>query len=478
VNKLTIELKKLNLVIKFKLIGIYLLLAFLNSAFAQINIRVVSLPENTPVNSNLFISGNFNNWVANDSSYRLEKIAYGNYSIQLPLRDKPYEFKFNLGSWDCSEMAANGADFNNRKIVALHDTTIDFKIERWNSTTCIASSKKVKSYFVFSDNFPMNEQIKTRRIWIYLPPDYYQQPNKRYPVIYMHDGQNLFCDSTSKNGEWEVDETLNELFEKGDNGAIVVGIDNDENERYDEYLPWLNKELGGGKTDEYLTFITKRLKPTIDLLYRTQADRSHTAMMGSSLGALATLYAAIKNDSVFSKFGVLSPVLWIADSIYSLPRKTMHTRNSKVYLLSGVLESSSQVQETYNMRDSLLKNGFSKFELQCEIKNDGTHSEWFWKREFAEAYRWLFANQPAEENKKTVAPVEIDSTQVKNKLRIHVNDTNSNMYIEIKNENGRSILKRKLKTDQEIDLRNFRKGIYTIQINNSAFKSSTIFVKK
>lgn len=477
-NKLTIELKKLDFVIKFKLSGIFLLLAFLNSSFAQISIRVVSLPENTPANGNLYISGNFNNWSANDSNYRLQKEAYGNYSIQLPLSDKPYEFKFTLGSWECSEMSANGADFNKRNLVALHDTTVDYKIERWNSTTCIASLKKEKSYFVFSDNFPMNEQKKTRRIWLYLPPDYYQQPTKRYPVIYMHDGQNLFCDSTAKNGEWEVDETLNALFEKGDNGVIVVGIDNDDTERYDEYLPWQNKELGGGKTDEYLTFISKRLKPTIDLLYRTETDRLNTAMMGSSLGALTTLYAALKNDSIFSKFGILSPVLWIADSIYSLPRKTLHTRSSKLYLLSGVLESSSQVQETYNMRDSLLKNGFNRFELQCEIKNDGTHSEWFWKREFAEAYRWLFANQPAEEIVKTVSPVEIDSTHVKNKLRIHVNNSYTDLYMEIKNENGRSIMKRKLKTDQEIDLRNFRKGIYTIQINNSAFKSSTIFVKK
>ncbi|MBK9672920.1 MAG: T9SS type A sorting domain-containing protein [Bacteroidetes bacterium] len=161
-----------------------------------------------------------------------------------------------------------------------------------------------------------------------------------------------------------------------------------------------------------------------------------------------------------------------------MPRNSVHTRSSKLYLLSGVLESSSQVQETYNMRDSLLKNGFNKFELQCEIKNDGTHSEWFWKREFADAYRWLFAPPTAEELKKSVAPFSIDSTQVKNKLLIHVNDANSGMYMEIKNANGRTILKRKLKTDQEIDLRNFRKGIYTIQINNSAFKSSTIFVKK
>lgn len=477
-NKLTFELKKLDSFIKIKLTGILLLVTLLNSVTAQISIRIVSLPENTPANSNLFISGNFNNWMANDSIYRLRKEAYGIYSIQLPLRNKPYEFKFTLGNWECSEMAANGADISNRMLVAMRDTTIDFKIDRWNSTNCIASSKKDNSYFVFSDNFPMNEQKKTRRIWLYLPPDYYQEPTKRYPVIYMHDGQNLFCDSTAKNGEWEVDETLNELFEKGDKGVIVVGIDNAEAERYDEYLPWQNKELGGGETDEYLTFITKRLKPTIDLLYRTQSDRSNTAMMGSSLGALATLYTALKKDSIFSKFGIFSPVLWIADSIYSLPRNSVHTRSSKLYLLSGVLESSSQVQETYNMRDSLLKNGFYKFELQCEIKNDGTHSEWFWKREFADAYRWLFAPPTAEELKKSVAPFSIDSTQVKNKLFIHVNDANSGMYMEIKNANGRTILKRKLKTDQEIDLRNFRKGIYTIQINNSAFKSSTIFVKK
>ena len=146
-------------------------------------------------------------------------------------------------------------------------------------------------------------------IWLYLPPDY-ATSTKRYPVIYMQDGQNLFDNKTSFSGEWEVDETLNKLHSEGDYGAIVVGIDNGGNKRLDEYSPWKNSSYGGGEGDAYIDFIVQSLKPYIDTNYRTLSAPEYTCIFGSSLGALIATYAAIKYPGIFGKAGAFSPAYW------------------------------------------------------------------------------------------------------------------------------------------------------------------------
>ena len=125
----------------------------------------------------------------------------------------------------------------------------------------------------------------SHKIWVYLPPNY-DQSSKKYPVIYMHDGQNLFDNATSYIGEWEVDETLNELFNKTGKGFIVVGIENGGEERINEYTPWKNEKYGGGKGEIYIDFLVNTLKPYIDVTYRTKPQQKHTGLIGSSLGGL------------------------------------------------------------------------------------------------------------------------------------------------------------------------------------------------
>src|SRR4051812_3687009 len=119
-----------------------------------------------------------------------------------------------------------------------------------------------------------------RDILIYLPPDY-DTEIQSYPVIYMHDGQNLFDASTSYAGEWQVDETMEELSRSG-YPAIVVGISNAGEQRIDEYSPFVDDQHGGGRGDAYLAFVVETLKPQIDELYRTLPDRAHTGILGAS----------------------------------------------------------------------------------------------------------------------------------------------------------------------------------------------------
>src|SRR5512139_2503958 len=128
----------------------------------------------------------------------------------------------------------------------------------------------------------------TRDIHVYLPPSY-RASGRHYPVVYMHDGQNLFDPETSFSGEWGVDETLERLGPEGVE-TIVVAIPNMGGARCDEYSPWTDPRAGGGRGDAYLAFIVETLKPRIDLKFRTRREREHTGIMGSSMGGLISLY--------------------------------------------------------------------------------------------------------------------------------------------------------------------------------------------
>lgn len=464
----------------------YILLLFLLFSlvsFAQVTLKIVKVPDNTPENAEIFIAGNFNNWSPNDTAFRLTQNYKGQYFIDLPTKPENYEFKFTLGSWNSTEMSVGGGDISNRKLFGGKDTVVSFTIENWKSLGTDARHIAAPQAFVLSDNFPMNKLNKTRRVWVYLPQDYSASANKRYPVLYMQDGQNLFSASTAANGEWEVDETLSELEKKENAGVIIVAIDNGGAERIDEYSPWNNPEYGGGKGKEYLDFIAYSLKPCIDMLYRTKPDRLHTGIMGSSLGALVSLYAAFKYEQVFSKFGIFSPSLWLSDSIYMLPKTTCHKYPSKIYLMSGILESATQAQETYNMRDTLLKHGFAKEEVRCEIKNDGTHSEWFWKREFAECYNWLFeeeknGNEPIAASKLLTQDFELELSNNYNALAIHSIGLSGRSLLVIKNESGRVYVQKHIGDNANINLSKFRKGTYTVALSNGNFKGAKTIEKK
>ena len=153
--------------------------------------------------------------------------------------------------------------------------------------------------------FPAPELGGTRRLWLYLPPGY-DTSDRRYPVLYMHDGQNLFDVATSFAGEWEVDESLDALVREGRlPGLIVVGIDNAGDARLDEYSPWRDRQLGkGGRGDAYAAFLIRTLKPHVDRTWRTLPDAAHTGIAGSSMGGLISLYAGLRHPEVFGRIGV------------------------------------------------------------------------------------------------------------------------------------------------------------------------------
>lgn len=229
----------------------------------------------------------------------------------------------------------------------------------------------------------------SHKVWIYLPPNY-DKTSKKYPVIYMHDAQNLFDAATSYAGEWEVDETLNKLYEKTGKGFIVVGIENGGEERINEYTPWKNKKYGGGKGEFYVDFIAKTLKPYIDDNYRTKKQQKHTGLIGSSLGGLISYYGGLQYPKTFGKIGALSTSFWYSEKVVDFAKEKGNLKNVKLFLLVGGKEGDDTDKDTQKMGKLLLKTGFKPKNLKTKINPEGKHNEAFWSNEFLEVVTWLY----------------------------------------------------------------------------------------
>lgn len=377
----------------------------LSQVFGQLTINL-AVPEGTPLADTVYVAGTFNNWNPRDINWRLSRLVNGSYQITFPTTVRgSIQYKFTRGSWATVEASGTGADVPNRSMTIPPTGTISqsLTVVRWKDVLVWPSpnSSAQPNVSILSNNFLMPQLNRSRRIWLYLPPDY-ASTQRRYPVLYMHDGQNLFDNVTSFSGEWRVDETLNALHAQGDSGAIVVGIENGGATRMAEYNPWVNAQYGGGEGDEYLDFIVQSLKPYIDANYRTQADAGHTGLIGSSMGGLISFYGGMRNPEVFGRIGALSSALWVAPQLYTYVSGTNQSLRAgqRIHMLIGGREGNAPagyanpyVQDQQRMARTLSSAGFSIDSLgQVDTATvlDGQHAEWFWAREFGQIYRWLF----------------------------------------------------------------------------------------
>lgn len=259
---------------------------------------------------------------------------------------------------------------------------------------------------VLEHEFTIPDLNKPRLIRIYLPPDY-EISERHYPVLYMHDAQNLFDDFTSYAGEWGVDETLNELFDKQAFGLIVVGIDNGGGRRMNELSPWPNEEFGEAEGRQYLGFLIDEVKPFIDQNYRTLPDQKNTAIMGSSMGGLISHYAIFEYPQVFSRAGIFSPSYWVSEEVYAFSRPGKLADNARLYILMGGREGRNAVRNMEKMTSRLLNDGMSENRLKSIVVPEGEHNETFWRASFAAAIIWLFEDAQNEPGR-TVAEQPAD----------------------------------------------------------------------
>jgi len=241
---------------------------------------------------------------------------------------------------------------------------------------------------VLEQKFEINGLNRERQIRIYLPQDYYESDQK-FPVVYMHDGQNLFDDSTSYAVEWGVDERLNQLAVTSAFKLIVVGIDHGDEKRLDEMSIWESRGNGKAEGEEYLKFIVNQVKPFIDSTYRTLPDRDKTTIIGSSMGGFISLYAIYRYPEVFGKAGIFSATLY-TDMIYNFTLNNPIPKDSRLFLLVGGNEGDMK-NKTEKMYRSILKSRHPPENLNLIIDPKMDHNEILWSKQFIPSIRWLYS---------------------------------------------------------------------------------------
>ena len=259
-----------------------------------------------------------------------------------------------------------------------------------------------KNYFVLDNNYYMPQLDRSRKVSIYLPPDY-ENESINYPVLYIHDGQAVFDTEDYEYEEWEVDDTLDRLHQEIGLSLIVVAIDyNSEGyERLNEYSPWVNTgerfdfvDGLGGLGDEYIEFIVENLKPYIDQHYRTLSSGDNTIILGSSMGGLISCYAGLRYPDVFGNVGIYSPSFWFSEGgIFDLATTNVSLLgDNKFYFLAGGSESSTIRQDMQKMVNVFMLNGISKKNIANVVVPNGTHEEYLWREGFEETIRWFVGN--------------------------------------------------------------------------------------
>lgn len=253
---------------------------------------------------------------------------------------------------------------------------------------------------------------KSRRIRVLLPKDYYMHPEEIYPVVYMHDGQNVFHSRESYSGySWKLIPTIknNPNLPK----MIIVAIDNSGINRLDEYAPWpfdidtssefqFEHRMGM----EYGEWLVKAVKPFIDGNYRTRSEREHTLLVGSSLGGLITAYMGSAYPDVFGSLGVFSLASWLSEGAFLsfIERHPLHPE-TKVYIQVGTEEGNDTDKELTDKKVSqayidsslyyyqtLIRTGHSMNQIWLRILANETHFEKYWADHFGEYLLFSFSD--------------------------------------------------------------------------------------
>ncbi len=227
---------------------------------------------------------------------------------------------------------------------------------------------------------------RQRAIRVLLPRNYWKDTSRRFPVIYLTDGQNLFNPSTAAFRHWKLREFMARQPLKRQ--AILVGIDHGGIDRGHEYAPF-SRGKNGGQGDAFLQFMVHTLKPFIDQQYRTWSHREATGMVGSSLGGLITFYAGMQYSHVFGKIGALSPSFWFNPQVLGLAGKSPQHK-SQIYVCGSKTETRSMLPMLEKTYWALKNNGYNDGQIRIIARDRGRHAETFWAREFKPMYEWLF----------------------------------------------------------------------------------------
>ncbi|MGZ3881575.1 MAG: alpha/beta hydrolase [Flavisolibacter sp.] len=363
-----------------------LFISLLALAQYKVSFVIKDLPSYHMSTNKIYLVGSFNNWNPQDDKLQLKTIG-GKPGITIELQKGMYEYKFTEGGWENVETAEKGVPIGNRRITVESDTIVNVEIEEWadHFPKKDKHSTASRNVHIVDQSFYIPQLDRHRRVWIYLPEGY-DGAKKKYPVLYMHDGQNVFDEVTSAFGEWGVDETLDTVSSQ-QKQLIVVAIDNGGDTRMNEYSPYDMEKYGKGEGDQYVDFLVQTLKPYIDKHYRTLKDEKNTFIAGSSMGGLISFYAILKYPKVFGAAGVFSPSFWIAPQLKHIDAEKAKKVKGKIYFYAGQQEGDTMVPDMLNVFEQMRER--SKAQMKTVIRAEGKHNEPSWRKEFPLFYKWI-----------------------------------------------------------------------------------------
>lgn len=353
-------------------------------ANAQYKVRFIinKFPTYHLASNSVYLVGNFNNWNPKDAKLRL-----ANGGITIELKKGMYEYKFTRGSWEEVESGDGGMPTQNHLLTVESDTTIHVDIDHWADQFPKKSKESTasKNVQILDTAFYIPQLNRHRRVWVYLPESY-SKSRKKYPVMYMHDGQNLFDNATAAYGEWGVDEALDTLS-KEHGEVIVVAVDHGMEKRINEYSPFDMEKYGKGEGDAYVDFLVQTLMPYINRNYRTKKNAKYTGVAGSSMGGLISFYAILKYPNKFGVAGVFSPAFWIVPQLKELAIKRACKLKGRIYFYAGMQEGETMVPDMLSIFEEVHK--CSKAKIETVVRAEGRHSEQTWRQEFPLFYKWM-----------------------------------------------------------------------------------------
>jgi len=357
-----------------------LIFLFFPSTFSQINIREVKFiayASNVSDSEFVCITGNdslLGNW--NPNAIKLFKVNDSTWSKSFKFDNgKKLEYKFTKGSWEHEALDDDGLAPSNSFLKVINDTIITTRIKKWGRAKVRVNHGQITGTIRYHLQFE-GKGLKPRDIIVWLPPGYENNVEKRYPVFYMNDGQNVFDPATSSFGyDWRADEVADSLIKVGAiNEIIIVGIYNTEDRRQE----YIYTNLGY----TYMDFVVNRLKPFIDKEYRTLPDKKNTAICGSSAGGLISFMIAWRYPEIFSKAACLSPAfkrqeLNYVDTIVNYSGKK---KNIKFYIDNGGIGIDSELLPGTNEMITALQNkGYESCkDIIWYVDKNASHFETAW----------------------------------------------------------------------------------------------------
>lgn len=347
-----------------------------------------------------YLAGSLNNWSVND--FQLGELPPQGEELSVILHDVPagsLELKVTRGSWRTLQCSADGRLLAPYTFNVNHDVEFSISIDGWRDE--FPSSTASPQVTLLDENFYFPNLGCHRKVWMYLPKGY-AHADRSYPVLYMHDGQHLFDEATSVGRagpvEWMVDETID-----AHNGqVIVVAVDHAASytEREQEFLVHSDVDRPTVKGEAYLKDIVTVLKPYVDQHFRTIPDRTHTAMLGSSLGGLITLYAGLYYPKVFGTLGIFSPSIWMdREGVYRVTEErtgqlSRDFQKMNLYFYVGGREKrmNSNGRHENMARDVQAYVAYladsTNISIQVEVDQQGKHGAQYWQQAFRHFYQY------------------------------------------------------------------------------------------